>query len=77
MKTLKESKRYWLTFSAALVQRPLLWEMSRKFDLIYNIRSANVTSELGIVAVELTGNGREIDKAVQWLKRRKVQIDPI
>lgn len=54
----KESKRYWLTFGPQLVQRPLIYEMSRKHNLIFDIRSANVTPEVGLVALELTGESR-------------------
>jgi ABC-type methionine transport system ATPase subunit len=73
----KESKRYWLTFNNTQVRRPLLYEMSRKHDLVFDIRSANVTPELGLMALELTGDAKEIEAAVKWFRRRGVQVDPI
>ena len=73
----KESKRYWLTFSATQVRRPLLCEMIRKHDLVFDIRSANVTPEMGLMALELTGDPKVIDSAVKWFRRRGVQVDPV
>ena len=73
----KESKRYWLTFDSKGVRRPLIWEMSKKFDVVFDIRSATVTPLLGIMAIELFGDGDVIAATVKWLKRRGVQVDPI
>ena len=51
--------------------------MIRKHDLVFDIRSANVTPELGLMALELTGDPAEIEAAVRWFRRRGVQVDPI
>ena len=67
----------WLTFGPQHTQRPLICEMSRKHDLIFDIRSANVTPELGLMALELTGNPQVIEAAIKWLQRHGVQVDPI
>lgn len=72
-----ESKRYWLTFNAKSVRRPIIHEMSRKFDLVFDIRSANVTPEMGLMAIELTGAAKELDAARKWLVKQGVQVDPI
>ena len=72
-----EFKRYWLTFDAKSVRRPLVCEMSRKFDLIFDIRSATVTPQIGLMAIELRGDARIIQAAVKWLIRQGVQVDPI
>jgi len=73
----KEIKRYWLTFDAKSVQRPLVCEMSRKFDLVFDIRSATVTPQLGLMAIELRGEAKVIQSAVKWLVRQGVQVNPI
>ena len=73
----KESKRYWLTFDAKSVRRPLICQMSKKHDLIFDIRSASVTPEMGLMALELTGDPKVIETAVKWLRRQGVQVDPV
>ncbi len=71
------SRRFWLTFTADHVKRPLICELSRKHDLVFDIRSASVTPELGLMAIEFTGAAEVIDRAVLWLQRRGVQVDPV
>lgn len=73
----KESKRYWLTFDSKGVRRPLIWQMSKKFDVVFDIRSATVTPQLGIMAIELSGDEAVIAATVKWLRRHGVQVDPI
>jgi ABC-type methionine transport system ATPase subunit len=73
----KESKRYWLTFPADRAKRPLIWEMSKTFDLIFNVRNASVTEQVGIIALELTGEQKIIAAAVKWFQKRGVEVDPI
>lgn len=73
----KESKRYWLTFDAKTVRRPIIHEMSRKFDLVFDVRSANVTPEMGLMALELTGESQDIDNARKWLVKQGIQVNPI
>lgn len=72
-----ESHRYWLNFTATAARRPLIWEMSRKYDVVFDIRNANVTADLGIMAIELTGDAKVVRSAVAWLQRNGVQVDPI
>lgn len=71
------AQRYWLTFTADNAQRPLIWEMSKKFGVIYDIRSANMSHNLGLMAIELTGASAVIDAALDWLRDNGVQVDPI
>ena len=73
----KESKRYWLTFNSKGVRRPLIWEMSQKFELVFDIRSATVTPEMGLMALELSGDEKVIESALKWFRRKGVQVDPI
>ena len=73
----KNSKRYWLSFSATSARRPLLWEMSHEFKLTFDIRSAKVTDGIGIMAVELVGDSRQIAAAVRWFGRHGVKVSPI
>jgi ABC-type methionine transport system ATPase subunit len=75
--TAKESRRYWLTFSAELTRRPLIWEMSKKFKLVFNVRNASVTEQIGIIALELTGERKAIENAVKWLQKKGIEVDPI
>lgn len=73
----KETRRYWLTFSTERAKHPVIWEMSRKFDIIFNIRNASVTDQVGVIALELSGEQRILEDAIKWFRRKGVQVDPI
>ncbi len=72
-----ETQRYWLTYSAELTKKPLIWELGQKFKLVFNLKQASVTKEVGIIALELTGDREEIKKSVLWLESEGVQVEPV
>ena len=73
----KETRRFWLTIPAKIVQRPIIWEIGHKFDLVTNIGQASVTTELGIISLSITGERAEIKKAIKWLEKLKVKVEPV
>jgi ABC-type methionine transport system ATPase subunit len=73
----RETRRLWLTFDEESSRRPLIYEMSRNFDVIFNIRNASVTASIGIIALELEGDREDIKKAVAWFENNGVQVEPV
>ncbi len=61
-------------FSQELVQQPLLYQLSRLFDVVINIRAASVTERGGFIALELEGGTVEIDKVLSWLTEREITV---
>jgi ABC-type methionine transport system ATPase subunit len=72
-----ESQRFWLTFDGDSSRKPLICEMSKQFDVVFNIRNASVTPTIGIIALELEGDREVIKKAVAWLESNGVQVEPV
>jgi len=73
----RETQRFWLTFDGESSRKPLIYEMSRTFDVIFNIRNASVTPTIGIIALELEGERNVIKEAVAWLEGHDVQVEPV
>jgi len=69
--------KFYLTYPKKLVKEPLIYQMSRKFDLVFNVRSASVNEEIGIIALELDGGQQEIEAAVEWFRAQGVTVEPI
>jgi ABC-type methionine transport system ATPase subunit len=69
--------KLYLTYPKKLVREPLIWQATRDFDLIFNIRSASVSEEIGIIAIELDGAEDAIEGAIAWLRERGVTVEPI
>ena len=73
----KETKRLWLTYPKKVIQRPVIYELGRKFKVVTNIRQASVTEEVGIVSLELQGERTEIKKAIKWLEGFAIKVEPV
>ena len=76
-KAANETKRLWLTYPKKAIQRPVIFELGHKFDVITNIRQASVTEEVGIVSLELEGERSEIKKAIKWLEGLNIKVEPV
>ena len=72
-----ETQRFWLTFDEDSSRKPLICQMSKTFDVVFNIRNASVTPNIGIIALELEGEREVIKKAVAWLESNGVQVEPV
>jgi ABC-type methionine transport system ATPase subunit len=70
-------KRVRLTFENELVERPVIWELAKKFDIITNIRMADVEETFGWVVLELDGPDSEIQKGLDWVSSLGVRVDPV
>ncbi|MBI2526933.1 MAG: NIL domain-containing protein [Candidatus Rokubacteria bacterium] len=66
-----------LTFPAELVQKPIIYRLVKDFDIITNIRRAEVRADHGWVVLELEAPEEGLDRGVAWLKTQGVTVDPI
>jgi L-aspartate semialdehyde sulfurtransferase ferredoxin len=73
------SKRCWFTFpTRTQVEQPIIWQMSQKFrDVSFDIRQASVQNEIGIMAVLLTGEEKQVTAAIDFLRSKGVTVEPI
>jgi ABC-type methionine transport system ATPase subunit len=70
-------EKFYLTYPPALIKEPIIYVLIKKFAVIPNIRGANVSDEMGLLAVEMEGTQPEIDRAVAWLREQGVTVEPI
>ena len=71
------SLKYHLRFPEENIPRPIVYEIGKEYRVITNIRGANVTETTGWLNLELTGDIADIEQAVEGLKQKGVQVDPI
>src|SRR5207244_12792624 len=67
--------RLHLTFPENLIQEPIIWRLGRQYDIITNIRRANVEEKVGWVILEVEGSEEALDQGVAWMKEMGVQVD--
>jgi hypothetical protein len=71
------SRRVRFTFPRELIQIPLIWQLGKEFNLVTNIRMADVDEDFGWVVLELEGQESEIDRGLDWAEAKGVRIDPV
>jgi len=64
-----------LTFPDELVREPIIARMTREFDIVPNIRRADVGEHSGWIICELDGDAATVDRALEWLRAEGVQVD--
>jgi hypothetical protein len=66
-----------LTVPAELVQKPLLYHLVKDYDLVPNIRRADVGADHGWVVLALEGAEDRLQQGLAWLEEQGVTVDPI
>ena len=70
-------QRVKFTFPSDLVTQPVIYQLGKQFEVITNIRRANVQENMGWVVLELEGEDDEIEKGVSWVSSVGVRVDPV
>ena len=60
-----------------LIKEPIIHDLSHKFEVITNIRRADVTENRGWVVLEVEGVEEEIDRGIAWVLEKGVRVDPV
>jgi ABC-type methionine transport system ATPase subunit len=67
----------YLTYPAELVREPLVCQMYDSFGVQFNLRTASVTDEIGIIGLELSGSADKVEAAIAFFRERGVRVEPI
>ncbi len=70
-------QRVKFTFPQELIKVPIIYELGKSFNLVTNIRRADVTDDRGWVILEIDGELDEIERGIEWVASKGVRVDPI
>ena len=65
------------TFTGTLIKEPIIYQLGRKFEIVTNIRRADVQDNLGWVILELEGDQDHIEEGLDWVRSLGVRVDPV
>ena len=72
------SKRIVLRFPRRLLERPIISQLARDYNLEFNILRAQITpEEEGLMVLELTGDQKQYDKGINFLIKTGVKIQSL
>jgi ABC-type methionine transport system ATPase subunit len=69
------SVRVRLTFPEHLITEPVVARMMRRFDVLPNIRRANIEDTFGWMVCEISGDAAVLEDALHFLDETGVQVD--
>ena len=70
-------ERWHLTFPEALIQDPVIYNLGKQFDIVTNIRRANVEERFGWVILEVEGSDEALQDGMSYLDELGVTVDRI
>jgi len=66
------------TFPPEQIKEPVIWEVGKRFDLVTNIRRADVTADIAWAILELEGDSDNLNQGVKWVtEERGIRVDPV
>ncbi len=71
------TQRVKFTFMTQLVKEPIIYQLGQNFNLVTNIRRADVREDMGWVVLELDGDDAEIQRGLDWVSTIGVRVDPV
>jgi hypothetical protein len=70
-------QRVKFTFPQELITLPIIYELGKQYNIVTNVRRADVTEDRGWVVLEMDGPIEEIERALEWVAAKGVRIDPV
>jgi len=64
-----------LTFPQNLIKEPVIFNMSKKYGIMPNIRRARVTETVGEMILELEGTEENLKNGVEMLRKQGVEVE--
>jgi hypothetical protein len=65
------------TFPQELITEPVIYNLGHQFNIVTNIRRADVTENRGWVVLELEGAEKDIEQGIAWVTGKGVRVDPV
>lgn len=73
----QKSLKFHITFPEQKIKEPVIYQIGKEFQVVTNIRKADVNEKTGWMDLELMGEIEEIEKAVSALKKTGITVAPI
>ncbi len=65
------------TFPQERVKEPLIYNLGQQFNVVTNIRRADITETKGWVVLELEGEEKDIEQGIAWMTSKGIRVDPV
>ena len=69
--------RFHIRFPEGNIKEPILYQIGREYNVVTDIRRADVRETIGWADVELSGDTVEIERAIAGVRAKGCVVDPI
>ena len=67
-----------IRYSADFVEEPIIYELVKKHDLVFNILKARIFPRReGVIVLELTGTKENFDSGIRFLKEKGLKVESL
>lgn len=70
-------RRVILTFNPETITEPIIYNLAQQFNIVTNIRQADLAEDKGWINVELDGRNADIENGIAWVISRGVRVEMI
>ncbi len=70
-------RRVMFTFPQDLVREPIIYNLGQQFQVVTNIRRADISEDRGWAVLELEGEESDIEQGIAWVISKGVRVDPV
>lgn len=70
-------RRVILTFPPEASCEPIIYNLGQQFNIVTNIRQAELTGDRGWIELELDGEDKDIEAGISWATSKGVRVDPV
>ncbi len=70
-------RRVKFTMNTELIQSPVIYELGHKFEIVTNIRRAEIEADSGWVILELEGALGEIERGLAWVSEQGCDVSSL
>ena len=65
------------TRTSEQVKTPILYRLARDFNVVTNVRRAQISDDYGYVEVEIEGTLEEVQRAIYWLHTTGLHVEAL
>ena len=66
-----------LTFAVESISEPIIYTLGQQFNIVTNIRQAELAEDRGWIILELDGEDKDIEAGLTWAISKGVRVDPV
>lgn len=65
------------TFASESISEPIIYTLGQQFNIVTNIRQAELAEDRGWIVLELNGEDKDIEAGLTWAISKGVRVDPV